>query len=475
MKRVILLFTIAILITSGCQHNQKIHKAKYIFLFIGDGMGLQQVNTTQVYLDSVVKKNQKLSFIDFPVQTFATTYAADRYITCSAAAGTALSTGSKTSIGTLGLNYNHTDSLFSIAKTFKEKGYKVGILTSVSIDHATPAAFYTHQGSRGSNYDIAKDIFKSNYDFFASGGFLDPEGKDLKKDVESIFKMGIKYSTAFTSKIDSIDSLKKIFKTVVYSIPFPAQESTLKYEIDRDSSDISLATLTKKAIQLLNNPNGFFMMVEGGKIDWACHSNDGATTIYEVKAFSDAINEAIEFYKNHQDETLIVITADHETGGFSIGNKENKYSNHLQLLQYQKISEDELQNIIRGELKKTPKPTAKAILEIVKSKTGLGNAELGLALNEKELKQITESYNSSIKSTDKQKNVKQTYLSEPKETITTTCIDIINKKAGIGWTSTAHTGSPVPVYVLGAGSDLFTGRIDNTDIPKKILKAATDR
>jgi len=97
MKKLIFALIMTLLFYNGCQVDRESNgkKVKYIFLFIGDGMGIQQVNTTQVYIDSVLKSNEKLSFIDFPVQTFATTYAANQYITCSAAAGTALSTGIK--------------------------------------------------------------------------------------------------------------------------------------------------------------------------------------------------------------------------------------------------------------------------------------------------------------------------------------------------------------------------------------------
>jgi alkaline phosphatase len=467
MKRTFFFGLALLLFNVGCQQSQKETKSKYIFLFIGDGMGIQQVNATQVYIDSVLKDTHSLSFVNFPVQTFMTTYAATQYITCSAAAGTALSTGCKTSIGTLGLNYNHTDSLFSVAKSFKEDGFKVGILTTVSIDHATPAAFYTHQGSRGSSYDIAKDLIKSGYDFFASGGFVDPEGKKLKEQVPSIYSLGEKCSFAFTTRLSAIDSLKSKYHSVVYSVPNPSLESTLKYRIDQDSTDITLAKLTKKAIQTLDNPKGFFMMVEGGKIDWACHSNDAASAIDEVIDFSDAVAQAVEFYNSHPDETIIIVTADHETGGFSLGNKDNKYSIKLSLLKNQKISKEQFQELVKSYFSKVPKPSLHVMLNLAKEKTGLGNADMNLKLSEKEIKQLTEAYNSSIKPRETSKD-KANYTSEAKETFASTCIDILDKRAAIGWTSTSHTGSPVPVYVLGNGSNLFTGRLDNTDIPKKI-------
>jgi len=471
MRKILFFIIITLTFISGCK---KANNPKYVFLFIGDGMGLQQVNATQVYLDSVLKNNQKLSFIDFPVQTFATTYAATRYITCSAAAGTALSTGNKTSISTIGLNYNHTDSLFSVAKKLKDKGFKVGILTTVGIDDATPSAFYAHQGSRGSRYEIAKDLIKSGYDFFGSGGFLDPYGKKQKDSVESIYSVGSKKSFAFTTSLSSVDSLKVKYKSVFYSVPNPTSDSSFKYVIDSDSSDITLAQMTQKAIETLYNPKGFFMMVEGGKIDWACHSNDAASMFNELIAFSDAINRAVEFYKAHPNETLIIVTADHETGGFSLGNKDNKFSINISAFKKQKGSKDKLQELFAKEFARQPKPTFKQMLDFIKVNTGLGDPKFKLTLSDSDLKLLQEAYNSSIKPNSPKKSSKSSYMDESTEKLSSTSVDILNRKAAIGWTSTAHTGSPVPVYVIGVGKELFSGRLDNTNIPSIIGKLSLE-
>ena len=191
MRKKYLLSLLAITIVfSSCNKVQENYNAKYVFLFIGDGMGIQQVNTAQLFSDSVLNDSVGIAFTKFPVSSMSTTFAATRYITCSAAAGTALSTGTKTSIGTIGLNATHTDTLYSIATDFKKAGKKVAILTSVSIDHATPAAFYAHKGSRSSYYEIAKDLVVSNYDFFASGGFVEPNGSKNDSVATSIFKLG---------------------------------------------------------------------------------------------------------------------------------------------------------------------------------------------------------------------------------------------------------------------------------------------
>ena len=140
----------------------------YIFFLIGDGMGNGQVTGTQFYradLDS-------LSFTGFPVVNMMSTYSAFNAITCSAAAGTALATGTRTSNGTIGKDAIHSKDVYSIAVKAKEKGLSVGITTSVSIDHATPAVFYAHQSSRSMYYEIAMDAVKTGFDLYAGSGFL---------------------------------------------------------------------------------------------------------------------------------------------------------------------------------------------------------------------------------------------------------------------------------------------------------------
>ncbi len=459
---------ILLLSLSSCNNRHKEYKAKYIFYFIGDGMGIQQVNAAQLYADSVLIDSIGVVFTKFPVASLSTTYAANRYITCSAAAGTALSTGSKTSIGTIGLNADHTDTLFSIAKRFKEAGRKVAILTSVSIDHATPAAFYAHKGSRSSYYEIAKDLLVSNYDFFASGGFVEPFGSKKDTGVVSIYQLGAQKGINFTQTFSGVDSLSNVkTNSIVYSVPNPAPSSTLQYEIDRADSDITLEDITRKAIEVVDNPNGFFMMVEGGKIDWACHDNDAATVINEVLAFSRSVNAAFEFYKKHPNETLIIVTADHETGGMSLGNDNNGYKNFLSILRNQKMSQEKLHQTIENYRNGNPRATFNQVMEIIQQNTGLSLTG-DFALSPEELDLLKQAYNVyfGIKQTNNSKNeYSKTDL------LARTSLSILNKKAGIGWTSGTHTGSPVPVFVIGEGQELFGKFLDNTDIPNNILKS----
>lgn len=152
-------------------------RTKYIFLFIGDGMGLPQRNAAEIYLVSTEKiatapglaTETKLVMNTFPAQGMSTTYAADRLITGSAAAATALATGYKTNIGVINLDPTKTKKFKTIAEMAKESGMKIGIISSVSIDHATPAGFYAHQPSRGNYYEIAVEMAKSDFDYFAGG------------------------------------------------------------------------------------------------------------------------------------------------------------------------------------------------------------------------------------------------------------------------------------------------------------------
>lgn len=462
-SRNLFIILFALLLASCGKQEQK---AKYVFYFIGDGMGVSHVTLAKLYADSVLNDSTAMSFTNFPVSSFSTTYAHNRYITCSAAAGTALSTGTKTSINTIGLTYDRTDTLYSIANKFKKAGRKVAILTSVSIDHATPAAFYAHVGSRSSYYDIAKQLLKSNYDFFASGGFLEPYGSKIDSNAVSIYELGNLQGYEFTSTFSGIDSLVKAgASSIIYSVPNPAPSSTLQYEIDRKDADVSLADITRKAIEVVDNPNGFFMMVEGGKIDWAAHDNDAATVIHDVLAFARAIDVALDFYQKHPNETLIIVTADHETGGLSIGNRVNKYDVHINLLKYQKVSKERLHKLIAEFMGNNPKARFEDFLKLLAENTGLS---MEVELTDSDVQMLKEAYSTAFKNV---KSAEKTTYSET-DPISKVAIQLINSKAAVGWTSGSHTGQPVPVFAIGNGQELFIPLLDNTEIPKNILSAS---
>ncbi|WP_321307388.1 alkaline phosphatase [Marinifilum fragile] len=471
---------------------------KYIFYFIGDGMGLSQTNTAEAYLGAINNTNgiQKLKLNTLPKQGFYTTYATDRFITGSAAAGTALATGEKTSINTIGMDAKRQKPLQTIAEMARDNGYKVGIVSSVSIDHATPASFYAHQPSRSMYYNISLDLSKSGFNYFAGGGINHPEGdgKVDKKNIMSNFGMGgaveldkkesnsIKIAEArgyrFTNTVEEFKALKKGDDKIISIAPKLVGGKSLPYFIDQNGkSDISLAEFTAKGIELLNNKNGFFMMVEGGKIDWACHANDAATVIQEVIQFDNAVAVALDFYKKHPKETLILVAGDHETGGMALGFSGSHYHSDFAILQHQNVSYESFSNLI-SDYKKNNKDNYKVEdgLALAKKHFGLGDSQKGLELSDFEMQQLKTAFEKSMNYNQEMKKDDQFYLLYGSyDPFTTTTCHILSQKAGIGWTSFSHTAAPIPIRSIGVGADLFTGFFDNTDVPKNLMKLIENR
>ena len=239
---------------------------------------------------------------------------------------------------------------------------------------------------------------------------------------------------------------------------------SLSYAIDQHDDDLTLPEITQSAIQFLmkeNNKEGFFLMVEGGKIDWACHSNDAATVFWEVEDFDRSIAVAYDFYKKHPQETLIVITADHETGGIVLGTK--KYNLNLQALQYQKCSIEMLSNKI-SELRKMRKNEVswddiKALLSM----------EMGfwskLSIDKEQEKLLYTVFETSFV---KNKVKFEERLYSKIEPLAVCARKVMNQIAVLGWAGGTHSAGYVPVFAIGAGSEQFCGKLDNVDIPKKI-------
>ena len=294
-------------------------RAKYIFLFIGDGMGNSHVAATESYLSYKAGKlgGEQLCFTQFPYLGLATTYSANANITCSSAAGTAIACGAKTNNGMVGVD-PEGNNLESMAVELKRDGYKVGIMSSVPINHATPASFYAHNASRNDNYGISMDIPASGFDFFGGDGFLDLKGKRGDKEAtnEVLEKNG--YKVCYGTK--EFKAAAKKAKKIVF-----CQEDTRATEAEQYTTDggevveTPLAEVVELAIDYLGDKKPFFIMCEGGAIDWEAHGNQTMGTIRETIEFDKAIQVAYEFYLAHPDETLIVVTADHETGGLTLG------------------------------------------------------------------------------------------------------------------------------------------------------------
>ena len=457
-----------------CIVSMQAQQAKYVFYFIGDGMGVNHVQGTEMYRSELKGEIgiTPLLFTQFPYATMATTFSAPNGVTDSAAAGTALATGSKTKNGALGVQKDLTTEVSSVATWTKANGYRVGVSSSVSIDHATPAAFYAHQGSRSSYYNIGLDLIEANFDFYAASDFLDPNNTRAKdgKTYESLYTLTQKAGfTLARGYKDYQKKAKKAEKMILFQSEAASAKdnSSIPYAIDRKKGDLSLADITRAGINFLskNNNQGFFLMVEGGKIDWAAHSNDGATVTTEIQDLDEAVKVAYEFYEQHPDETLIVVTADHETGGMALGI--GSYYLNLQAFKEQKVSEGEFTNILNGLRKKYKNQVPwEAVQEALKDNFGFW---ANIKLDEKQEARLKAIYNKSFSNQPIDLEKSEYQQNEP---LAGEAKRILNHIARVGWASGDHSAGYVPVYAIGANAQLFQGRMDNTEIPGKIAEAA---
>ena len=443
-------------------------QAKYVFYFIGDGMGVNQVNGTEMYLAEQEGRIgvKPLLFTAFPAGTMATTFSATISVTDSSAAGTALATGEKTYNGAVSMD-DDKNVLSTVAERAKKAGRKVGIATSVSVDHATPAAFYAHQPNRSRYYEIALDLPKAGFDFYAGSGFLKPTTTADKKEAPNVFPIIEEAGYTIARGLDEYKEKAADAKKMILIQKEGAEPSCLPYAIDHEEGDLTLPEITESAVSFLSkgNKKGFFLMVEGGKIDWACHSNDPVTVFEEIIDLDNAVRVAYEFYKKHPKETLIVVTADHETGGMGLGI--GKYELHLKSLLNQKQSQDLLSKAITDLRKdKAGKASWNEIKDLLTEKMGFWKE---LPLTWEQEKMLRDEYEQSFV---KNKVVFEESLYARTEPLAAAAKKVMSQIAMVGWTSSSHTAGYVPVFAIGAGADLFTGKMDNTEIPKRIAKAA---
>ena len=469
MKKYLLAFALLAVFILPTQSQQP----KYVFYFIGDGMGVNQVLGTEMYQSELKGEIgvTPLLFTQFPYATVAHTFSASNGVTDSAAAGTALATGNKTKNGAIGVNKDMAE-VSSVAVWAKNNGYKVGISTSVSIDHATPASFYAHENSRNNSYQIGLDLIESNFDFYAGSDFVNPTNKNAKdgKTYESLYDLTAKagYTLARGYK-DYQKKAKKAQKMILFQSEAASAKDngSIPYAIDRQKGDMTLSEITRAGINFLskNNEKGFFLMVEGGKIDWACHSNDGATALTEVQDFDNAIKVAYEFYEQHPEETLIVITADHETGGLSLGT--GSYDLNLQALKEQKVSENGFTSILNGLRKKYKNQVSwEVVKQALKDNFGFwGNVKL----NEKQEARLKAVYDKTFGNQPVDLEKSEYLHNEP---LAGEAKRILNSIARLGWNSGGHSAGFVPVFAIGANAHLFQGRFNNIEIPVKIAEAA---
>jgi alkaline phosphatase len=440
---------------------------KYVFYFIGDGMGVNQVLGTQYYLSDIDGKlgYQPLCFTAFPYSGLVITNSANSYVTDSAAAGTALASGKKTDNNVLGVLPDKETPCKSIAEMAHEKGIRVAIGTTVCVDHATPGVFYAHQASRDNYHEIGIELSQSGFEFFAGADFHTPFTKDNSDEGNYVQAEKAGYTIVrgyadYKAKAKDSDKILMLEQN-------PKSDHYLSFAIDRNENEMTLPQITEAAIDfMMKDPKkGFFMMMEGGRIDQACHGNDAATTIQETIDFDNAIKIAYEFYLKHKKETLIVVTADHETGAMGLSN--GAYRLNSKILQYQDMSEGEFS----AHLEKMGREigdilTWEEVEEELKKHYGFWDK---IKLSSKQTDRLRTTYVETFGMGPGELKEEEYYKVDKMSDEATR---VISEVAQISWGTGTHSGGYVPVFAIGVGAEQFTGQMDNTEIPMKIKKLA---
>lgn len=400
-------------------------QAKYVFLFIGDGMGPVQRQSANLVSKALTGKEMLMETL--PARGQIHTKAANSDVTDSAAAATALASGFKTNNGMIGQLPDGTD-VQSVTTTLQREGYNTGIITSVGLNHATPAGFFAHADGRNMYNEIAKQIPSTGVDLIIGNGLLS-ESEKQDEIIAGWKKAGVHVTT-------SLDGSAPKDKQVVAILEYPGASTEKK----QDGAG-KLAESVAFAIEYLGTAEPFFIMTEGGKVDGEGHGNRAGEAIDETHALDRAVQVAHRFYEQHPEETLIVVTADHETGGMGI--VEGKFDPKRIVALIGKGSD--MAKAVKGT-DVTTESAAAAVADV------LGVTDL----SDEEKSQLA-------KAVDEQKK-------EDKGQVARAAMLVAQARAGITWQHGGHTGVDVPLTAIGVGADEFKGTFDNTEVPKKILE-----
>lgn len=422
---------------------------KNIIMIVGDGMGPAYTTAYRYFNDNPDTAVIEQTVFDRHLVGSSSTYPArvSGYVTDSAAGATALATGTKSYNGAIGVDVNKKP-VESVLVWAKKQGKKTGMVVTSQINHATPASYLAHNESRH-NYDEIADSYLAaheNIDVLLGGGwqYFIREDKNL---VEAFKAEGFSYIDNY-QQLATLPNNKKVLGLFA--------DKGLPWALD-DSNKHRLSAMVKPAISQLENKNGFFMLIEASQVDWGGHSNDIAVAMAEMDDLAKTL-EYLEGYVEKNPDTLVILTADHSTGGFTIG-QGGKYLWQPEVLRSMTMSPDTIAKKLAIQ-----EITAKKASELLNFE--ITEAEAGqLIATKKSLADALISYNKLSKA-EKVKMKKPTAQRLLRQHINR----IIDQRSITGWTTFGHTGVDVPVFAMGKQKELFQGLSDNTEIAKNIFQ-----
>jgi alkaline phosphatase len=434
---------------------------KNIIMVIGDGMGPAYTSAYRYFHDDPNTPEIEQTVFDRHFVGNSSTYPAAEsgYITDSAASATALSTGIKSYNGAIGVNVNK-QPVETVLEYAKQSGKKTGVVVTLQINHATPAAYLAHNVHRY-NYNAIADSYIDDgikADLYFGGGwkYFIREDRNI---VDEFIQSGFHYIDKY-SEISTIPANKPVLGLF--------DKTGLPWALD-DTDKYRLSKMTQAATKQLENDNGFFMLIEGSQIDYGGHARDIAAAMHEMDDLAKTL-EYLETYVKEHPDTLVVITADHSTGGLSIGKKTERSNANIN-------SKYLWQPEFLRSMTMSPETIAKRFMDKELSLTQLGEL-LSFNITATDMENLQQA-----KLADHQ-IVKQFELlaadvkkakrkPRPYQSVLNVITKIIDVKTNTGWGSISpsgtHTGIDVPVFAFGKGSKMFSGFQDNTDIAKKIF------
>ncbi|WP_083273042.1 alkaline phosphatase [Alteromonas confluentis] len=407
------------------------HIPRNIIMVVADGMGPAYTTAYRNYADDPSTPAIETGILDEILVGNASTYpaAVSGYVTDSAAAATALATGVKSYNGAIGVDANK-QPVESVLQRAKKLGMRTGVAVTSQINHATPASYLAHNESR-KNYDAIADSFyddKVNGHFVANvmlGGGTQYFVREDRNLVTAFTENGYQYVEAY----DELASVPAGSDVIGLFAPVG-----LPAALD-DENHHRLSYMTEHAIKHLENPEGFFLLVEASQVDWAGHANDIGSAMAEMDDMSVTVSYLHDYVAAHPD-TLVVLTADHSTGGLTIG-ANGVYEWHPEYLRNMQSSVSSIAvNMVSED-----------------SPAGYAEAQLGFTFEGDDTARVTDI--AALPDFEARETALKAFLDE---------------KTNTGWTTGGHTGVDVEVFAFGAGAHAFAGQLDNTDIAKTFFQ-----